>query len=108
MVTHSYYRNWQSVTSFVLQECGISAVLVRTLGLYYSAETFHLKFMSRITTSGPNLKVTSKTTPPKNSSHNFRTRLWQENWPKWCENYASKYGMLWFALFCIFIIAESY
>jgi hypothetical protein len=33
MVTHSYCRSWQSVTSFVLQECGISVVLVRTLGI---------------------------------------------------------------------------
>jgi hypothetical protein len=28
MVSHSYCRSWQSVTSSVLQDCGISAVLV--------------------------------------------------------------------------------
>jgi hypothetical protein len=75
MVTHPYCRSWQSVTSFVLQECGISAVLVRTLGLYHNAETFHFKFMNRIPNSGPNLKVTCKITPSKNSSHNFHTHI---------------------------------
>jgi hypothetical protein len=65
MVTHSYCRSWQSVTSFIIQECGISAVLIRTLGLYYNAETFHFKFMNRIPNSGPNLKVTSKKRLPK-------------------------------------------
>jgi hypothetical protein len=74
-VADSYCRNWQSVTSFVLQECGISAVLVRTLGLYYNAQTFHFKFMNRISNSRPNLKVTSKTRPSKNSSHNFCTPI---------------------------------
>jgi hypothetical protein len=78
MVTHSYCRSWQPVTSFVLQECGISAVLVRALVLYYKAETFHFKFMSRIPNSGPNLKVTSKTMPSKNSSHNFRAPVFDE------------------------------
>jgi hypothetical protein len=73
MVTHSYCRSWQSVTFFVLQECRISAVLVRTLGLCYNAEMFHFKFINRIPNSEPNLKVTSKTTPSKNSSHNFHT-----------------------------------
>jgi hypothetical protein len=53
----------------------ISAVLVRTLGQYYNAETFHFKFMSRITNSEPNLKVASKTTPSKNYSHNFHTPI---------------------------------
>jgi hypothetical protein len=63
-----------SVTSFVLQECGILGVLVRTLGLYYNAETFLFKFLNRIPNSG-HLKVTCKTTPSKNSLHNFRTRF---------------------------------
>jgi hypothetical protein len=86
MVTHSYCRSWQSVTSFVPQECGISAVLVRTLGLYYNTETFHFTFMNRIPNSGPNLKVTSKKTASKNSSHNFRIPIfWRENQPK-CAN----------------------
>jgi hypothetical protein len=94
MVTHSYCRSCQSVTSFVFKKCGISAVLSRTLGLYYNAETFHFKFMNRIPNSGPNLKVTYKTTPSKSSSHNFRTPVfWRENWPKKCEHYASKYGI---------------
>jgi hypothetical protein len=74
MLCDSDGTSWQSVTSFVLQECGISAVLVRTLGLYYNAETFHFKFMNMIPNSGPNLRVTSKT-PSKNSSHNFRNRF---------------------------------
>jgi hypothetical protein len=73
MVTHSYCRSWQSVTSFVLQECGISAVLVRTLGLCCNTEVFHFKFVNRIPNSRPNLKVASKTMPSKNSSHNFCT-----------------------------------
>jgi hypothetical protein len=60
MVTHSYCGNCKCVTSFVLQECGISAIIIRTLGLYYNAETFHFKFMNRIPNSGPNLKVASK------------------------------------------------
>jgi hypothetical protein len=42
MVTHSYCGRWQAVTSFVLQEYGILAVLIRTLGLYYNAETFQV------------------------------------------------------------------
>jgi hypothetical protein len=92
MVTHSYFRNWQSVTSFALQECGISAVLVRTLGLYYNTETFHFKLMNRIPNSGPNLKVTSKTTPSKKSSLNFRTPIFDKKMAKKCENYTSKYG----------------
>jgi hypothetical protein len=75
MVTDSYCRSHRSVTSFVLQECGISAVLVRTLGLYYNAETLHFKFMNRIPNSGPNLKVTSKISPSMNSSHNFHTPI---------------------------------
>jgi hypothetical protein len=78
MVTHSYCRIWQSVTSFVLQECGISAVLFRTLVLYYNAEMFHFKVMNRIPNCGPNLKVTSKTTPSKNSSHNFCTPFFDD------------------------------
>jgi hypothetical protein len=91
MVTHSNCRSWQTVTSFVLQECGISGVLIRTLGLYYNAETFHFKFMNRIPNYRPNLNATTKTMPSKNSSHNFRNPIfWQENWPKTCENYASK------------------
>jgi hypothetical protein len=77
MVTHSYCISWQSTTSFDLQECGISAVIVRILGLYYNAETFHFKFMNRIPNSGPNLKVTSKTMP-YNSSHNFHTPFLDE------------------------------
>jgi hypothetical protein len=87
MVTHSYCRNWQSVTSFVLQECGISAVLVKILGLYYNAKTFHFKFTYIIPNSGRNLKVTSKTMSSKNSLHNFRTRLWARKLDKKCENY---------------------
>jgi hypothetical protein len=79
MVTHSYCRSWQSVTSFALQECGISAVLVRTLGVYYNAETFHFKFMNVISNSRPNLKVTAKTMPSINSSHNFRRLVFDEN-----------------------------
>jgi hypothetical protein len=67
MVTYSHCRNWQSVTSFVLQEGGISAVLVRMLGLYYDAETFHFMFMNRTPISEPNLNVTFKTTPSKKS-----------------------------------------
>jgi hypothetical protein len=42
-----------------VQQKGSSAVLVRMIGLYYNAGTFHLKFMNRIPVSGPNLKVTS-------------------------------------------------
>jgi hypothetical protein len=92
MVTHSYCRSWQSVTSSVLQECWISAVLVRTLGIYYNSEMFHFKFMNRIRNSIPNLKVTSEA-PSKNSSHNFCTPVFgRENWPTKCENYASIYG----------------
>jgi hypothetical protein len=96
MVTHSYCRSWQPVTSFVLQECGISAVLIRTLGLYYNAETFHFKFMNRIPNSGSKLKVTSKTTPSKNSAHIFRTLVFGEKIDQNCENYASKYGSIFF------------
>jgi hypothetical protein len=78
METHSYCISWQSVTSFDLQECGISAVIVRILGLYYNAEMFHFKFMNRIPNSGPKLKLTSKTMPYKNSSHNFHTPFMDE------------------------------
>jgi hypothetical protein len=35
----------------VFQEYGISAVLIRMLGLYYKAEAFHFKFMNRTVTS---------------------------------------------------------
>jgi hypothetical protein len=75
MITHSYCRSWQSVTSFVLQECGISAGLIRTLSLYYNAETFHFKFMNRIPNSGLNVKVTSERTLSKNSLCNLRTPI---------------------------------
>jgi hypothetical protein len=54
------------------QQGGLSAFLVRTLGLYYNVETFYLKFVNKIPISGPNMKVASKTMPSKNSSHNFR------------------------------------
>jgi hypothetical protein len=61
MVTHSYCRNWQSVT-------------FRNVGFQlFSSVCFHFKFMNRITNSGPNLKVASKRMPSKNSSHNFCT-----------------------------------
>jgi hypothetical protein len=75
-----------------VQRKGSSAVLVRTLGLHYNAKTFHLKFINRIPISRPILKVTSKTTPSKNSLHNFRTPLFMRKLAKKCENYASKYG----------------
>jgi hypothetical protein len=78
MVTHSYYKSGQYVTSFILQECGISAVLTRTLSLHYIAEKFQFKFMNGIPKSGPNLKVTSKTTTSENSSHNFHIPVFDE------------------------------
>jgi hypothetical protein len=56
-----YIMAWQTihiVTSFDIQECGISAVLVKMLGLYHNAETFHFKFMNRIPNSRPKQKVT--------------------------------------------------
>jgi hypothetical protein len=56
MVTHSNCRSWQSITSSVLQVSGISAVLVRSLGLYYKVDMFHFKFMNRI----PNPDLTWK------------------------------------------------
>jgi hypothetical protein len=48
-----------------VQQEGSSTVLVRMLGLYYNAETFHFQFMNKIPTSGPNLNVTSKQRLPK-------------------------------------------
>jgi hypothetical protein len=78
-----------------VQQKGSSAVLIRSLGLYYNAETFHFKFVQRIPLSGPNLKVTSKATPSKNSLHNFHAPFFEsEDWPKKCENYASKNSIL--------------
>jgi hypothetical protein len=93
MVTHSYCRNWQSVTSFILQECGISAVHIRTLGQYYNAEKFQFKFMNRIHNSGPNLKATSKTRFPKIPRIIFAPFLYEKIGQK-VQNYVSKYGML--------------
>jgi hypothetical protein len=42
-----------------------SAVLFRTLGLYYNTEMLHFRFMNRIPILRPNLKVTSKSSLPK-------------------------------------------
>jgi hypothetical protein len=56
-----------------VQQERLSAVLVRTSGLYYNAEIFNLKFMNRIPISRPNLKVSSITTQSKKTSNNFHT-----------------------------------
>jgi len=73
MLTHSYCRNCQAVTSSVLQRCGISSVLVTMLCLHYNTEMFHFKSKNRIPNSGPTMKLASKTMLSKNSLHNFRT-----------------------------------
>jgi hypothetical protein len=67
-----------------VQQKGRSAVLNRTLGLYYNAKTFLFKFMNTIPVSGPNVIVTSKTTPSKNSSHIFTPHLFGEKIGKKC------------------------
>jgi hypothetical protein len=77
----------------IVKQKGSSAVLIRMLGL--NVETFCSKFMNGLHISGPNLKVTSKTTPSKNSSHSFCTLLFHEKiGQKKCENYTSEYGNL--------------
>jgi hypothetical protein len=75
--------------NITVQQEGSSTVL-GTLSLYYNAETFHFKYMNMIPISGPNLEVTPKTTPSKNSLHKFCTPFLMRKLAKRCEKYASK------------------
>jgi hypothetical protein len=107
MITHSYCRSWQSVTSFVLQECGISCSRqnVRPM-LQWQNVSFLVYEQDTYRNSEPNLKVTSKTTPFKNSSDNFHTpNFLTIKLAKKCENYASKYGTFHY-IFEMYIISQ--